>query len=69
MDLAAAGGVFLNILANSRLEREAGFSRYFVPSAPHDAGIAIGCALLGYHIDHGRVPYRACSDRLGPTYD
>ena len=41
-----AGGVALNCVANGRLQREAGFEEIFVPSAPGDAGGAIGAPLL-----------------------
>lgn len=45
--LCLAGGVALNAVANSRLAREAGFQRVFVPPAAGDAGGALGAALLG----------------------
>jgi carbamoyltransferase len=44
-DLCLAGGVALNGVANARILRESGFERVFVPSAPGDAGCAIGAAL------------------------
>jgi carbamoyltransferase len=43
--LAYSGGVALNCLANSRLERDGPFDAIHVYSAPHDAGTAIGAAL------------------------
>ena len=46
-NLCLAGGVALNCVANSRLALEAGFDATFVPPAPGDDGIAIGCALFG----------------------
>lgn len=46
-DLATAGGVFLNLPANSLIADLPEVDRYYVPSAPHDAGISIGCAHLG----------------------
>ncbi len=46
-NLCVSGGCGLNVTANGRL-REAGlFDRIFVPPAPHDAGCAVGAALLG----------------------
>jgi len=68
--LAVAGGVFLNILANSRIAESRVFDRYHVPSAPHDAGIAVGCALHGHARLVGSlpIPLRPLSDRLGPIY-
>jgi carbamoyltransferase len=44
-DLCLAGGVALNSVANARILAESGFERVFVPSAPGDAGCAIGAAL------------------------
>jgi carbamoyltransferase len=44
-DLCLSGGVALNGLANARILAESGFERVFVPSAPGDAGCAVGCAL------------------------
>jgi len=45
--LCVSGGCGLNVTANGRL-REAGlFDGIFVPPAPHDAGCAVGAALLG----------------------
>lgn len=46
-NLCLAGGVALNCVANSRLALETGFDATFVPPAPGDDGIAIGCALYG----------------------
>lgn len=70
-NLCVAGGVFLNILANSRLATESPFGRYCVPSAPHDAGIAVGCAFWGAAQlaeaeGRPRTSVRVLSDRLGP---
>jgi carbamoyltransferase len=44
-DLCLGGGVALNGCANARLLAESGFRRLFVPSAPGDAGCALGAAL------------------------
>src|SRR5262245_47698832 len=44
-DLCLAGGVALNVVANARILAESGFERVFVPSAPGDAGCALGAAL------------------------
>jgi carbamoyltransferase len=70
--LAAAGGVFLNILANSRLAEFDGFDGYYVPSAPHDAGISVGCAFFGEMTSAPtcpRGPRFPAPDRLGRLYD
>jgi carbamoyltransferase len=44
-DLCLGGGVALNGVANARILADAGFERVFVPSAPGDAGCALGAAL------------------------
>jgi carbamoyltransferase len=72
--LSAAGGVFLNIKANSLIEKAGIFSRYHVPSSPHDAGIAIGCAFHGWNIisEQRNIPViindKKATDRIGSTY-
>ena len=60
----------LNGVANARLLREAGFSRVFVPSAPGDAGCALGAALYADRI-HFRNPDRDVPDHpfWGPPLD
>ena len=59
-DLCLGGGVALNGCANARILRESGFSRVFVPSAPGDAGCALGAALcvdrLHFHRPHCEMP-------------
>ncbi len=73
-NLVAAGGSFLNINANSRVHGSGLFERAFVPSSPHDAGIAVGCAFLGWRMGatRGRISVAAqtspSSDRLGILY-
>lgn len=52
-DLCLGGGVALNGVANARILREAGFERLFVPSAPGDAGCALGAALYADRIHFG----------------
>lgn len=47
-DLCAAGGVFLNLTANSAIASLPGVREFYVPSCPHDAGISAGAALLGW---------------------
>src|SRR5207248_7481705 len=53
-DLCLGGGVALNGVANARILRESGFSNLYVPSAPGDAGCAIGVALYADRIHFGR---------------
>ena len=52
-DLCLGGGVALNGCANARILRESGFQRVFVPSAPGDAGCALGAALYADRIHFG----------------
>lgn len=68
--LAAAGGVFLNIPANTRIVNQRIFESYFVPSSPHDAGISIGCAFYGDMVLGNNQPNKFCvsSDRVGRQY-
>jgi len=47
-NLAYAGGVALNAVANTRILREAGFERIFIQPAAGDNGLAIGCAYYGW---------------------
>jgi carbamoyltransferase len=46
--LCCAGGVFLNLPANTAIANLPGVRSLYIPSAPHDAGIAIGAAYIGY---------------------
>ena len=56
-DLAMAGGVALNCVANSRVAREGPFARVWVQPAAGDAGTALGAAL---HVA------REAGDRIAP---
>lgn len=47
-NLAYAGGVALNAVANSRLLRESGFEHIFIQPAAGDNGLALGCAYYGW---------------------
>ncbi len=60
-DLCLGGGVALNGCANTRILRESGFARVFVPPAPGDAGCALGAALYADRI-HFRRPDRPVPD-------
>ncbi|HWE23793.1 MAG TPA: carbamoyltransferase N-terminal domain-containing protein, partial [Myxococcales bacterium] len=66
-DLCLGGGVALNGCANARMLRESGFSRVLVPSAPGDAGCALGAALCADRIHFGNpalpVPTIPSGDR------
>src|SRR5436305_5839803 len=54
-DLCLGGGVALNGVANARILAESGFERLFVPSAPGDAGCALGAALYADRIHFGNA--------------
>jgi carbamoyltransferase len=47
--LCIAGGVGLNCHTNWLVKEQGPFERMYVPSAPHDAGTAVGAALHHYH--------------------
>lgn len=47
-NLCFAGGVALNAVVNSRLEREKLYDRIWIPPAPGDSGSALGAALAAH---------------------
>src|SRR5206468_11060653 len=69
-DLCFGGGVALNGVANARILRESGFERIFVPTAPGDAGCALGAALFADRVHFGNRD-RDLPDHgfLGPDVD
>lgn len=69
-DLCFGGGVALNGVANGRILRESGFERLFVPSAPGDAGCALGAALYADRV-HFENPHKDVPDHpyWGPKID
>jgi carbamoyltransferase len=65
-----AGGVALNCVTNARIARASAFSNLFIPSAPHDAGTAIGAALVAHCAERGaKRPTGGATPYLGPEYD
>ncbi|MBK6323543.1 MAG: hypothetical protein IPF38_15670 [Burkholderiales bacterium] len=69
--LVVSGGVFMNIPTNTRIADSGAFARYYVASAPGDAGISIGCAMYAESQLAGRLlPFEIgiLSDRLGKLY-
>jgi carbamoyltransferase len=52
--LCLAGGVALNSVTNGRIVKESDFSELFIQPAAHDAGCALGAALLIHHDLLGR---------------
>jgi carbamoyltransferase len=73
-NLAMAGGVALNCVANGKLLRNGPFERVWVQPAAGDAGGALGAALLVWHheLDAPRTVEPGDGQRgslLGPAYD
>ncbi|MCA9541632.1 MAG: hypothetical protein KC620_22200, partial [Myxococcales bacterium] len=52
-NLCIAGGVALNCVSNAELLRRGPFRSMFLPPGPHDAGTAIGAALVVEHSVNG----------------
>jgi predicted NodU family carbamoyl transferase len=68
--VAAAGGVFFNVLANMRLRRLPMVEDLFVQPAAGDAGTSVGAALAAWRArcPGARVPARLESAAMGPSY-
>lgn len=68
-NLVIAGGCGLNCTANGKLLRDGPFDAIYVPPAPHDAGCAVGAALLVHHEVLGQPrAYRMTHAYYGPGY-
>ncbi|HEV7672190.1 MAG TPA: carbamoyltransferase N-terminal domain-containing protein [Thermoanaerobaculia bacterium] len=69
-DLCMAGGVALNCVANSRIQREGPFRRLFVQPAAGDSGGCLGAAALAHYKLAGTPPPREALRRvdLGPSF-
>lgn len=70
--LCIAGGVGLNCQANWVVKEQGPYDRVYVPSAPHDAGTAIGAA-LAYAQEHAELGVALASSPtrspyLGPAF-
>jgi carbamoyltransferase len=48
-NVCIAGGVAQNSVANGKITRNTPFKNVYIPSAGHDAGISMGCALYVYN--------------------
>jgi carbamoyltransferase len=48
-NICIAGGVAQNSVANGKISRNTPFKNIYIPSAGHDAGISMGCALYVYN--------------------
>jgi carbamoyltransferase len=68
-NLCLAGGVALNCVSNELVRRSGEFANVFIPSAPHDAGTAIGAAFAAYCARRKRPPQRGnATPYLGPGF-
>ena len=83
-DVCLAGGVALNCKMNMEIAAEASVGRLYVPPVPHDAGVALGAAMmksaeLGYHVEPLSHAYwgpeysydtiRETLDKIGARYE
>jgi carbamoyltransferase len=67
--LAIAGGVGLNCVANAKILAETPFDEVYVMPNAGDRGLAVGCALYGYHQVLGGQEHRPpWHDYLGRLY-
>lgn len=69
-DLAYAGGVALNSVANDRIARDSGADRFFVFPAASDAGVSLGAAAAAHYRLTGSTRRRQApyDDYLGHPY-
>lgn len=68
-NLCLSGGVALNCVTNDVIKRSGEFANVFIPSAPHDAGTAIGAAFAVHSAKQKRSPERGNSTPyLGPAF-
>jgi carbamoyltransferase len=67
--LCMAGGVAHNVVANSRLIAESGFSHFHIQPASGDSGCALGAALVAYRKRKPIAPLATAYDTcLGPSF-
>ena len=55
-NFAVAGGSFLNCSANGKLLEQDFVDNLFIQPASHDAGVALGAAILTHHLHKGEFP-------------
>jgi carbamoyltransferase len=68
--LCLAGGVALNCTTNELVRQSGDFSDVFIPSAPHDAGTAIGAAFAVHCAKQKSPPERGnATPYLGPAFN
>ncbi|KAM3529135.1 hypothetical protein MY4038_005526 [Beauveria bassiana] len=68
-NLCLAGGVALNCVTNMVLKEAGLFENVFIPSAPHDAGTAMGAALELNQRMGGPMGVASDTPYLGPEFD
>jgi carbamoyltransferase len=69
-NLCFAGGVALNCVTNDLIRQSGDFADVFIPSAPHDAGTAMGAAYVVHCARQKSAPERGkSSPYLGPEFD
>jgi carbamoyltransferase len=68
-NVCLGGGLFLNSLLVSDIEKRVGVNRVFVPPAPGNSGSALGAALLAWHKTAGRPRGETtCGVYWGPEF-
>jgi len=67
--LVIAGGCGLNCTANGKILGSGSFDQIYVPPVPHDAGGALGAAMLLYSELTGRRPEPLMHAQFGPSFD
>ena len=68
--LCLSGGVALNCVTNELVRKSGEFSDVFIPSAPHDAGTAVGAAMVVHCAKQKKPPERGTSTPyLGPAFE
>ena len=68
--LCVSGGVALNCVTNELIRKASSYAEIFIPSAPHDAGTAIGAALAVYCAERRtKPPPSGATPYLGPQFD
>jgi carbamoyltransferase len=69
-NLCMAGGVALNCTTNEFIRQSGVFANVFIPSAPHDAGTAIGAAMVVHCAKEKKSPQRGyATPYLGPAFN
>ena len=68
-NLCLAGGVALNVAANTRIVRESGFGKVFIQPAAGDDGQALGKLLYRMHNKFSLPRKQMLHAYLGPDYD